>query len=311
MKRLYTTLLLCACVATAINAQDITRYYLNNNLATQSTDSATYYIKYKASENGLIHFERYCMDNQLKETGNVKDISTFIKEGEVVTYYNNGNKKEVVNYSAGLPNGVQTHYFANGNVNYKIVTNSAGYGESLKKESTTKYLFCANSKNEITLQDGNGTFTSYDENLNVIEEGAVKNTSADGAWKGFDNNKIVFTEVYKNGNLVKGQNYATDGNVYVYQQRNKRPEPKGGINNFYNYIAASMQNSNLSNAKIMLKFTVDVSGNVKNVEVVNSSDKTINSLAINAVKTAPKWNPALEQGKPVQAAYYMPISIQY
>ena len=311
MKKLYTTILLCACFATAINAQDITRYYLNNNVITNSTDSATYYIKYKTAENGLINFERYCMDNKLKESGTVENITTLIKEGEVTTYYASGNKKDVINYSAGLPNGVQTHYFANGNVNFKIVNNFAGYGESHKKEGATKYLFCANSDNKIILEDGNGSFITYDDNLKIIEQGEVKNTAPIGLWKGFENEKLIFAEVYKNGSLIKGENYASNGNVYAYQQRNTRPEPRGGINNFYHHIAASMQNANLNNAKLMVKFTVDVTGNLKNIEVVNSSNNNINSLAINAIKSAPKWNPALEQGKPIQVAYYMPISIQY
>lgn len=311
MKKLCFTLLLCGCFTFAINAQEITRYYLNNNTPTQSMDSATYYIKFNQAENGFFNFERFCMNHQLKEKGTVQNLATLIKEGEVTTFYNNGHTKDVISYSAGLPNGIQTHYFSNGKVNYKVINNSAGYGYTLKKESNIKYLFCANENDEIIMRDGNGFFKAYDDHLKITQEGNVKNTAADGLWKGFENGALMFAEFYKSGNLIKGQNYASDGNVYTYQQRNKRPEPKGGMNNFYNYIAASMQNTDLNNTKILLKFTVDVTGHLQNIEVVNSSNKIINSLAINVIKNAPKWNPALDQGKPVQAAYFMPISIQY
>lgn len=312
MKRLYTTLALCAFFIIAVNAQEVTRYYLNNNVPTQSKDSATYYIKFNASENGLLNFERFCMDNQLKEKGTVQSMLTLIREGEITTFYSNGNKKDVTSYSEGLPNGMQTHYFSNGKVNYKILNQSAGYGYSLQKESTSKYLFCANENDEITLQDGNGYFKAYDDYSKISQEGNVKNTVADGIWKGYEANKLVFTEFYKNGILIKGENYAAaEGKIYAYQQRSKRPEPKGGINNFYTHISASLQDMNFNNEKITMKFIVDVTGNIQNIEVVNSSNRKVNDFAVNALKNAPKWNPALEQGKPVERAYYMPISIKY
>ena len=310
MKRLSIALALCVCFSNAIQAQNITRYYLNNNLITQQKDSATYYLQFEKSADGLVHYSRYCMNNQLKESGSVQNITTLIKEGEITSYYANGNKKEVSNYTAGLINGMQTRFFDNGEINYKIIINAAGYGETLSKESATQYLYCANKDLQITLQDGNGYFLAYDENLSVSQEGNVKNTKADGLWKGYEGQQLAFAEVYKNGKLIKGENFATDGRTYAYKQRNQRPEPKGGIDNFYKYISSSLETIDASNANMLIKFMVDDSGKLKNIEVINSSDSKINSMAVNVLKNAPKWNPALAQGKPVQAAYYMPISIQ-
>jgi antitoxin component YwqK of YwqJK toxin-antitoxin module len=310
MKRLSVTLALCVCLSIATQAQNVTRYYLNNNSITQSKDSATYYLKFETTSEGSVRYSRYCMNNKLKETGTVQNTTTLIKEGEVITYYSNGNKKEVSNYTAGLINGMQTRYFENGNINYKIIINASGYGDALTKESAVKYIYCANSEYKTTLQDGNGYFTAYDENLSLTQEGNVKNTHADGLWKGFDRQQLAFAEVYKNGKLIKGENFATDGKTYAYNQRNQRPEPKGGIDNFYKYIATSMETIDASNANMLIKFMVDDSGKLKNIEVINSSDNKINAMAVNVLKNAPKWNPALAQGKPVQAAYYMPISIQ-
>lgn len=311
MKKIYFTLCVIVLFAVSVKAQEITQYYLNNNVATQSKDSATYQIKFKTNENGLVSFERYCMNGQLKEKGTVQNMTTLIKEGEITTFYENGNKKDVTFYAGGLPNGIKTHYFPSGKVNYKILVNSAGYGDNHQKDESIKYLFSMNKDGEITLVDGNGVFLVYNDDLEVTQEGIVKNTEADGAWKGFDKSNLVFSEFYQNGKLIKGESYAADGKIYNYQQRNKRPEPKGGINNFYNYVINSMQDLNLNNEKMMMKFVVDVNGSLKNIEVINSSNQKINALAVNTLKNAPKWNPALEQGKPVQVAYFMPISIKY
>jgi antitoxin component YwqK of YwqJK toxin-antitoxin module len=311
MKKIYFTLIATALLALNIMAQDVTRFYLNNNIATLSKDSATYQIKFTANENGLINFERYCMDGKLKEKGTFQNMTTLVKEGEITTFYRNGNKKDVSFYADGLPNGIKTHYFQTGDINYKILINSAGYGDNHQKEESIKYLFCMDNNGKKTLEDGNGRFISYNDDLEIAQEGDVKNTTADGVWKGFDEGNLTFSEFYQKGKLIKGESYGGNGKIYNYQQRNKRPEPRGGINNFYTYIISSMQDLDLNNEKMMMKFVVDVNGNLKNIEVVNSSNQKINTLAVTTLKNAPKWNPALEQGKPVQVAYYMPISIKY
>ncbi|MBU0697016.1 MAG: energy transducer TonB [Bacteroidetes bacterium] len=310
MRKLRYTLTLLVCFGFLTQAQETTVYYHNNNEITKNTDSATYYIKFSKLDNGSFAFQRYCMDNILKEKGTVQNISTLIKDGEITTFYTNGNIMDKTNFIAGLPGGIQIHYFADGTVNYKTMVNSAGYGFTNQAESDTKYLFCATPDHQVILEDGNGYFKAYNDQLEVIQEGAVVNTFADGTWKGYENNQLAFVEIYKNGVLIKGENFSLDGNVYQYAQRNRRPEPKGGINSFYNYIASSLQSAYGIDAKIMMKFIVDPSGNLKNIEVINSSNKKINSLAISALKNAPKWNPAIEQGKPIQFAYYMPINIK-
>jgi antitoxin component YwqK of YwqJK toxin-antitoxin module len=311
MKKIYFILFAIVLFGISVQAQELNRYYLNNNIPTQSKDSATYQIKFKTTDNGLVSFMRYCMDGQLKEKGTFQNMITLIKEGEITTFYSDGKKKDVSFYTDGLPNGIKTHYFPTGEINYKILVNSAGYGENHQKEESIMYLFCIDKNGKTTLEDGNGRFISYNDDLEISQEGNVKNTIADGTWKGFDKGNLVFSESYQNGKLIKGESFAADGKVYNYQQRNKRPEPKGGISNFYSYIISSMQDLNLNNEKMMMKFVVDVNGNLKDIEVVNSSNRKINTLAVSTLKNAPKWNPALEQGKPVQVAYYMPISIKY
>jgi protein TonB len=110
--------------------------------------------------------------------------------------------------------------------------------------------------------------------------------------------------------LIKGENFSLDGNIYQYEQINKRPEPKGGIISFYNYMASSLKSTYGIHAKVMMKFTIDPSGGLKNIEVVNSSDNSVNSFVISALKNVPEWSPALEKGKPIQFAHYMPLNIK-
>src|SRR6476659_6303451 len=143
MKKLFYTLIFSVCMGLTSQAQETTVYYHNNNEVTKSTDSATYYIKFSKLDDGSFAFQRYCMNHILKEKGTVQNISTLIKEGEIATFYPNGNVMDKTNFIAGLPSGIQTHYFEDGTVNYKIIVNSAGCGFNNKAESETKYLFCA------------------------------------------------------------------------------------------------------------------------------------------------------------------------
>ena len=75
MKKIYFTLFAITLFA-AVQAQEVTRYYLNNNMPTQSKDSATYQVKFTPAQNGMVNFERYCMDGKLKEKGTYQNMVT-------------------------------------------------------------------------------------------------------------------------------------------------------------------------------------------------------------------------------------------
>lgn len=301
----------------ALIAQETTVFYQSNTLVADSKDNAKFYIVYKPANNTkLIAYQKFSIDNFLLEKGHISNMQSLAKEGEVINYYANGNVKDITNYKDGLPSGEKTHYFNSGKVNYKISYTAAGYGYGSAETSSTKYIYCANPEGKVLLENGNGEFEEYGINEEITQKGLVKHTFADGIWKGYENGKLIFIEVYKKGNLVKGEKYEPNGNTQYYTVRNSRPSPKGGLNEFYTYIATTMydmaqaQNHNLE-GDMLVKFIVESTGEIKEVRLVKSTNNPlINAMAVDVLAKSPKWKPATQQGQPIDMAFFMPISMR-
>lgn len=316
MKKLLILGVLCMGLQVALKAQETTIFYQSNNIVANSKDNAKFYVVYKPENNTLISYQKYSVDNILLEKGSIVNMQSLIKKGEITTYYTNGNIKDVVNYEDGLPSGSKTHYFITGGINYKINYTAAGYGKGNAATSSTKYIYCATPDGKIILKDGNGEFQEYGTNQELLQKGVVTHTFPDGIWKGYEDGKLMFIEVYKKGKLIKGERYGLNGSTQFYTIRNSRPKPQGGINDFYSYVASAMQEMTQSQngelqGEIILKFIVEATGQLKDIRIVKSaSNSYINAMAIEVLTKAPNWAPATEQGQPINTEFFMPISMR-
>ena len=317
MKKLFTFTVILIGFTLVAQAQETTVFYQSINILATSKDNAKFYVVYKPSADGLIAYKKYSIDNLILEKGTVDNVTSLAKEGEITTYYINGKPKDVTYYESGLPSGEKIHYFNSGDINYKIYQTSAGYGKSDAVSSSTNYFYCASPKGKVLLQDGNGEFEEYGNDEDLIQKGVVKNSLPDGLWKGYENNRISFLEEYQNGILIKGESFDSNGNGRIYLSKDSRPKPKGGMDKFYNYISNAMQEMAIAqgeedlDGKLMLKFVVGSTGDIKDVKLVKSStNNQFNTIAIEVLKKSPKWLPATEHGLPVETAFFMPLSMR-
>lgn len=59
-----------------------------------------------------------------------------------------------------------------------------------------------------------------------------------------------------------------------------------------------------------IKFIVDSTGEVKDVEAINMKKTKLAKVAIDAIKNGPKWTPAQQNGRFVNAYRVQPVSLQ-
>ena len=59
--------------------------------------------------------------------------------------------------------------------------------------------------------------------------------------------------------------------------------------------------------KVFVQFDVNAKGNVTNVVIVRGVDPSLDQEALRVVKSSPKWEPGVEEGKPVIVRYSFPI----
>ncbi|MEQ8476954.1 TonB family protein [Fulvivirga sp.] len=89
--------------------------------------------------------------------------------------------------------------------------------------------------------------------------------------------------------------------------------PPGGYQAFYNYVGQALKYPELARkkgieGKVYIQFVVDTDGSITEVEAVKRIGGGCDEEAVRVVKTAPKWSPPMQRGKPVKQRIIMPIT---
>jgi antitoxin component YwqK of YwqJK toxin-antitoxin module len=120
--------------------------------------------------------------------------------GKVLTFFSNGNKSSEMEYQAGLLNGPNRLYHANGKLYYESFedyNNSNGKLSEYFENGTLKsaYLFAVDKED--------GPYKEYHENGTVKEEGTYTNGSQHGTVTYYDAaGKRIETRTYYFGTLL-------------------------------------------------------------------------------------------------------------
>lgn len=62
--------------------------------------------------------------------------------------------------------------------------------------------------------------------------------------------------------------------------------------------------------KVFVRFVIDETGKVTNVEIARGADKLLDQAALNHVKAMPNWIPGKQRGKAVKVQYVVPINFK-
>ena len=106
----------------------------------------------------------------------------------------------------------------------------------------------------------------------------------------------------------------TDG---IYAVAEEMPEYSEGMKAFQMHIQnelAYLDTANpepIVNGQVMVSFIVNIDGSLTEMKVIRGINEIQDKAAMNAIKSAPsKWNPGIEQGKPVNVKLTYPVKFQ-
>ena len=90
------------------------------------------------------------------------------------------------------------------------------------------------------------------------------------------------------------------------------PEFPGGVSALTKFVAKNLDypeeaKSQKIEGKVWIRFVVNKTGDVENVEVLRGVDPLLDSEAVRLVQSMPKWEPAKQRGKPVDCPFTIPI----
>ncbi|WP_158825622.1 energy transducer TonB [Mucilaginibacter lacusdianchii] len=302
----------CACLAQKQNV-----YFLKSNGKQVSIrDSADFIhiVREPDSASTLYNVLDYYLSGKLKMMGKSSTIFPSMLEGISVTYFENGNRKNISEYKKGNLVHKQYLYYPNGR-RYTVFD----YADLPKTSTAFKFppmiVECKDSTGVSLVTDGVGYYRGYNENFSrVVEEGQVKNNKREGLWKGYEEAiNVSFTETYSNGELIKGLSTSdTNDTVSYTKSRMVIPQFKGGIDAFYRYLGMSIRYPNNARingiqGRVVLGFIIQKDGKLTDIQVLSSAGQALDEEAVRVTKASPKWIAGTVCGRNVRVSHSIPI----
>lgn len=100
--------------------------------------------------------------------------------------------------------------------------------------------------------------------------------------------------------------------VEPFLQVEKQPEPSGGWEDFYEYLAKNLRYPRRAKQMglegiVRVCFIVDTDGSITGVKALNSLGGGCDEEAVRVIQMAPKWNPGKQRGIPVRVRMQLPL----
>lgn len=98
----------------------------------------------------------------------------------------------------------------------------------------------------------------------------------------------------------------------IYTTIETEPTFPGGINAFYDYLSSNItypKNAKKNNIQgtVFITFVVEKDGSLSDMLILRSPDDELSLEALRVLKLCPKFNPGIQNEKPVRVYYTMPI----
>lgn len=111
------------------------------------------------------------------------------------------------------------------------------------------------------------------------------------------------------------QQVIDDNNEKVYDVVDQMPAFPGGVSGLVDFLSQNVHYPDLARVnniqgRVMVKFVVEKDGSINECKIVKSVDPSLDKEAIRVVKSMPKWQPGMKDGKPVRVSYTVPISFK-
>jgi periplasmic protein TonB len=102
-----------------------------------------------------------------------------------------------------------------------------------------------------------------------------------------------------------------DNEVYNTAGIEVKPEFPGGMDKFYNFVFKNYRAPDEGGlkGKVYVTFVVEKDGSLTDIKVLRDIGYGTGKEAIRVLQKCPRWNPGIQNGKPVRVLYSLPISI--
>lgn len=169
----------------------------------------------------------------------------------------------------------------------------------------------------------NGYFAFFDEKGMLDSCGLSQNGRKDKTWRYYTDSLTVWqTEEYSNGKLLerKDQKRLDDERKTPEKTTFTRVEVeanfKGGVESWKKYLEKNLKfpdraNSLHKSGTVYILFVVNTDGSIAEISLLKSVEFSIDEESIRLISKAPKWQPAMQDGRTVKAWRKQPLTFQW
>ncbi len=105
----------------------------------------------------------------------------------------------------------------------------------------------------------------------------------------------------------------SDQTVYNFVTISNPPTYPGGATKFYEFLGKEMKYPQLAadndiQGKVLVSFTVEKDGSLSDIKIERKLGYGTDEEAIRVLKISKRWNPGMQNGRPVRVKYNIPIS---
>ncbi|TYA71557.1 hypothetical protein [Seonamhaeicola marinus] len=258
---------------------------LSNFVAAQKDSIIKYYdINNKIiNDNELVKNEARKIEILTKEDDSLWMVRIYRRNGKLIRYghFKSKNKK--------VPVGEFISYNRKDSISGILYYNSKGL-----KHGKTKTWF---------------------SNRNRKSEGIYLENKKEGVWKHYHyDGSVAVKSVFKNDSLLMRTFYNEEGDIINYRGTDKffKPKFKGGKNKFNRIVGKVLDKIDYNlDGTVHVNFTVDISGNIINVEVENKElpSSVINNLTAH-FEGIKGWQPALHLNRKLPYDFSIPLKFR-
>lgn len=309
---IFYSLLILLFTNTKAHSQNSTIKFYNYKWEPCEVSEARFFSNVEKTDSGWLRHDYFLNSQQLQMRALFKDSACKIRNGDVAYFHCNGNlesKGRVVNDKR---EGIYILYHFNG-----MMADSGNYhnGEIIGyKLSWHPNGMMADS---IFRKDDSTTIeVSWFDNSNPSSAGYYINDKKHGKWSYFHKNgNIACTEINDHGKVVE-VSYVNEDNSIPNDTSNTRrdAEFKGGVKKWQEYLAdktywpEEYKIVNTNRVVVVAAFTVNEDGKVEDVHVVTPFVKSMDDIAMYAIKKSPDWKPKLDHNRKVKQYLRQPVT---
>ena len=102
---------------------------------------------------------------------------------------------------------------------------------------------------------------------------------------------------------------------YTYKQISITPQPRGGIESFYQYVNSNLKYPNEARTrqvqgKVFIEFIVDIDGYLKDFKVHPGLGFGCDDEAVRVLRRSSRWKPGEHRDKQVRVRMILPITFK-